>query len=259
MDILQEIRSDYHLCINNPNEYQQKVDTISNLFSLKGRQRLKGDNCPVYVVGKYKSAPVAMFGVNPGYSSVNNPIEEEEARKSWEHYQNLYQNFFLFFSNRGFESPYYTSLWYLLSGLIDCEDKVKMDKWLLFDLYLTNLELIPYHSEGIILPSKPLEMQLNYLKRRFNNNLDFIIQFRPKLFIFNGNIWFILLIKNKFVEKYHKVSISEKFNLYFFEIQNIHCVLFDKFFQSHFWGLTDQHRKITIPKLILERYNALSL
>ena len=47
-----EIRSDYWQYINKPQEYQQKVDTISDLFSLKGRQRLKGDNCPVYVVVK---------------------------------------------------------------------------------------------------------------------------------------------------------------------------------------------------------------
>jgi hypothetical protein len=31
-------------------EYQRKVDNISNLFRLTGRQRLKGDNCPVFVV-----------------------------------------------------------------------------------------------------------------------------------------------------------------------------------------------------------------
>ena len=105
MDILEEIRSDYWLCINKSQEYQQKVDSISDLFSLKRRQWLKGDNCPVYVVGKYELAPVIMFGVNPGYSSVNKPIEEIEARKSWDHYQNLYRNFFLFFSDHGFESP----------------------------------------------------------------------------------------------------------------------------------------------------------
>ena len=48
MDILEEIRSDYWLCINKPQEYQQKVDSISDLFSLKRRQRLKGDNFPVF-------------------------------------------------------------------------------------------------------------------------------------------------------------------------------------------------------------------
>jgi hypothetical protein len=69
MDILEEIRSDYWLCINKPQEYQQKADTVSDLFSLKARQKLKGDNCPVYLVGKYESAPVIMFGINPGYQN----------------------------------------------------------------------------------------------------------------------------------------------------------------------------------------------
>jgi hypothetical protein len=37
-----------------------------------------------------------MFGINPGYSPINNPKEEIEARKSWQHYQKLYLNFFYF-------------------------------------------------------------------------------------------------------------------------------------------------------------------
>ena len=122
-------------------------------------------------------------------------------------------------------------------------------------MYLANLELVPYHSEDITLPSKLYKPQLEYLKRRFDSNLNFIIQFRPKLFIFNGNIWHTLLIKNNLVATYEKVCISEKFSIYFFEIQTIPCVLFDKFFQRHFWGITDQDRKVTIPKLIHERYN----
>ena len=84
-----------------------------------------------------------MFGINPGYSPINNPKEEIEARKSWEHYQKLYLNLFLFFYEHKFESPYYTSLAHLLSGLTGEEKK---SKWELFDSYLTNLELIPYIS-----------------------------------------------------------------------------------------------------------------
>jgi hypothetical protein len=95
MDLLEEIKADYDLCINNPYEYQKKANSISDLFSLKGRQRRKGDNCPAYVIGKYESSPFVMFGINPDYSPKNNPIEDTEARKSWEDYLNLYLNFFL--------------------------------------------------------------------------------------------------------------------------------------------------------------------
>jgi hypothetical protein len=110
LQLLEEIKAEYNLCINDPQKYQAKVDAVSNPFHLTGRQRLKGDNCPVYVVGKYKKTPIVMFGLNPGYSLKNNPIEDQEARKSWEHYQNLYLNFFRYFSDHKFESPYYTAL-----------------------------------------------------------------------------------------------------------------------------------------------------
>jgi hypothetical protein len=81
MSLLEEIKADYDLCINNPYEYQKKVDTISNLFSLKGRQRFKGDYCPVYVFGKYHLTPFVMLGINPGFSSKNSPVEDKEAKK----------------------------------------------------------------------------------------------------------------------------------------------------------------------------------
>jgi hypothetical protein len=105
--LLKEIQEDYELCLLTPSEYQIKVDSISNMFGLRGKNRLKSDNCPVYVVGRYQTAPVVTFGVNPGYSTINNPREEIEARKSWEHYQSLYLNFFRFFS-----FPYYLFAFY---------------------------------------------------------------------------------------------------------------------------------------------------
>jgi hypothetical protein len=70
-----------------------------DLFSIKVRQRLKGNFCPVYVFGNYQVAPLVMFGINPGYSYLNSPIEDNEARKFWEDYQNLHVNFFTFFHN----------------------------------------------------------------------------------------------------------------------------------------------------------------
>src|SRR5262245_51640666 len=118
-DLLQEIQNEYDLCINKPREYQQKVDYISKLLSLKGRKILRGDNCPAYIIGRYHSASFVMFGINPGYSPINNPKEDAEARKSWKHYQDLYLNLFLYFSANKFESPYYTSLWYFFSGLLN--------------------------------------------------------------------------------------------------------------------------------------------
>jgi hypothetical protein len=59
-------------------------------------------------------------------------VRDDEARKSWRHYQDLYLNFFLYFSNNRFESPYYTALWYFLSGLLNGslgKEYKKTDKW----------------------------------------------------------------------------------------------------------------------------------
>ena len=80
--ILEEMKSDYDLCIKQPAEYRKKVDAISDLFHLtlaKGN-RLKSSDCPVYIVGH--SNEYVMVGLNPGYSAVNNPVEDIEARKS---------------------------------------------------------------------------------------------------------------------------------------------------------------------------------
>jgi len=85
------MKAEYHFCINQPEEYRKKVDAISDLFHLstaKGN-RLKSNDCPVYIVGH--SNEYILVGLNPGYSAVNNPIEEIEARKSWEHYLDFYQ------------------------------------------------------------------------------------------------------------------------------------------------------------------------
>ncbi len=99
-----------------------------------------------------------------------------------------------------------------------------------------------------------LKHQLEYLFPRFRNSIDFIINYRPKLFIFNGSPWYILLIKNNIINKFDKISLTKKFNFYFFIIQDIPCILFDKFFQRHFWGITNEDRKNTIPNLVYKEY-----
>jgi hypothetical protein len=50
------------------------------------------------------------------------------------------------------------------------------------------------------------------------------------------------------------LQVLKLFNIYFFEGEGIPSVLFDKFFQQHFWEITDLDRKVTISKLIHERY-----
>jgi hypothetical protein len=65
------------------------------------------------------------------------------------------------------------------------------------------------------------------------------------------NILYLLLIKKKLISEFEKIPITDKFNIYFFKIMNIPSVLFNKFFQSHFWSINNEHRRITIPNLIV--------
>ena len=51
------------------------------MLGLKQKNRLKTDCSAVYVIGRFQFAPIVMFGVNPGYSLRNSPIEEDEAKK----------------------------------------------------------------------------------------------------------------------------------------------------------------------------------
>ena len=256
MDLLQEARDEYELCINRPAEYQKKVESISDMFHLRGKNRLKGDNCPVYFVGKFEGASIIMFGLNPRYASTNNPKEKLEERQSWQYYQNFCLNFFQFISRSEFQSPYYEALGYLLSGLLK-KQYSNDGKWRLFDKYFANIELIPYHSEGISLPSDFSSFQLTYLTERYKNSLEFIRRYNPKLLIFNGNIWRSLLIKNNLVQVDEKVPITQQLNMYFFKLHDIPCVLFDKFFQRYFWGISNNDRYVTIPSAIHMRYPGL--
>ncbi|WP_458744680.1 hypothetical protein [Candidatus Nitrosocosmicus sp. T] len=218
MDLLNKIKEEYELCVNKPQEYKKRVDSISNLLGLRGKYELISDHCPVYFVGNYSQSNIIFFGLNPGHSDVNSPIEEMEARISWDRYQQLYRNFFAYFEKMGFESSYYTSLWYLLTGLTNnpIEHKIN-NKWKFFDSYLTNMELIPYHSRGIALPIILNNYQPNYLSERLDENINFIIHFEPKLFIFNGSTWYTLLIRNGIITDFEKVSITDRFNLIFLE------------------------------------------
>ena len=122
--------------------------------------------------------------------------------------------FFQFIARSEFQSPYYTALGYLLSGLLK-KQYYNDGKWRLFDKYLANIELIPYHSEGIQLPPDFSSFQLAYLTERYKVGLEFIRRYNPKLLIFNGNVWRNLLVKKLLVQVDEKVSITQKFNMYF--------------------------------------------
>ncbi len=100
-------------------------------------------------------------------------------------------------------------------------------------------------------------MVLEYLKNRFTINIEFIKDFNPKLLIFNGKIWKTLLINYDLTEHSVRAPITNQFTMYSFELDGIPSVLFDRFFQRHFRGITNDDRMFTIPKLIHDRFNNL--
>jgi hypothetical protein len=112
--------------------------------------------------------------------------------------------------------------------------------------------------EGISLPSTLSESQLEYLKTRYKMSLEFITGYNPKLLIFNGKIWYVLLIMNNLIESYKRMEISTKFGIYFYKLNDIPCVLFDRFFQSHFSRISNHERYVTIPNCIHNHYQDLS-
>jgi hypothetical protein len=74
-----------------------------------------------------------MFGINPGYSKINNPKEDFEARISWRNYVTLYQNFFTYFERN--------NLGHLITLHCIILFQALVDKWKLFDRCVSNLEL----------------------------------------------------------------------------------------------------------------------
>ena len=65
-NLLEALKAEYDLCINHHSECLDLVNSISDLFSLKGEGRFISDYCPVRIVGKYCSAPFVTFALNPG-------------------------------------------------------------------------------------------------------------------------------------------------------------------------------------------------
>jgi hypothetical protein len=226
----QEIKTDYELYMNHPLEYQRKVNSISNLLSLNGENSLMAECWPVYVVGRPES-PFVLFGLNPRYGeSIGR--EEVDARKGW----NEYREYLLNFYKRRYcpRSPFYNQLGKLFCGMTDMKDQ-----WDCFDCNLAVLELIPYHSRRTGLPSRLSNIQFDYLNKRFHSSLEYIRKFKPRLLIFNGKIWNTLLVQNKFLNEVQTKNIVKGFDMHLFTIENIPCVLFDKFLGSgHFLGLS---------------------
>ena len=246
-----KMQQEHKLFFDNNQAYKKHVDSVSELFSLSGSDKLMNELLPVAFTGQYqRKGSIVLFGINPGYVQEFNDWEEKQHGKTWEDYCKYRNVFYLDRKKNNHPSKYYIILYKLFSKIFDDNSE---SLWDFYQNNLINLNLIPYHSKGISLPSKFSEKQLTYLKESYFSQLDFIEPFQPKLFLFNGNPWYKFLIENHIITNFEKIQITPKFNIYFFKISSTPAVLFDKFFTSHFFGLTDHHRTQIIPQIINAR------
>lgn len=255
---MQECEKDWVDFKKHHRKYRNQVDCISKVFRLEKKPLL--DISPAYFAGQYnKWKCFVIFGINPGYKKENNEGEEEilKNKNSFEDYMDYFYNFFNNIDHQEFKSPYFEEFWKLFSGMSGNYKAGKI-KYNFFHEEVTNMNLIPYHSSGISMPSEFSKIQFGYLKYRLDLNMDFISQYKPKLLIFNGKPWYTLFRKHNLVDIGEPTPITKKFNLYFFPYNGISAVLFDKFFTSNRWGLTPDDRRSKIPQLILARYPHLS-
>lgn len=253
-----ELKADYDDFKHRRSRYQKEVDSITKLFRWE-KEPLLGDVSPAYFVGRYdKPNHFVIFGINPGYVKKNNDQEEQENKKSLESYYNHHYEFFKFFQENELKSPYWKKFWLLFLGFKS--HNTKEVYWDFLDAKVTGLNLIPYHSSRTKgMPPKFSKLQFGYLKYRLDLNVDFISPYRPKLLIFNGKPWKVLLIGHKLVNKFKEIPITGKFgkfNLYFFEYKGVKSVLFDKFLSS-IRGLTHDQIRTEIADSILKEYPTL--
>jgi len=247
---LTKMQQEHKLFFDDHETYKKHVNSISEMFSFTGTDKLMTEYLPVAFAGRYsKKGSIVMFGLNPGFNEEMNPIEEKGHGTTWEDYCKLRSNLYQLFKKLNHPSPYCKILFKLFSNLYDTHD----NQWDFFHDNVVNLNLIPYHSKTLSMPAKFTKTQLAYLKESYFSQLEFAQTIQPRLYIFNGNPWYRLLIENNIINDFEKIQITPKFNIYFFKIGSVTAILFDKFFTSHFFGLTDHHRTEIIPQLINER------
>lgn len=249
---LEEAKIDFELFHNNYGRYKEKVDNISALFKLKKKAKLRSDYLPTYLVGDFesKSYKYVLFGINPGFSEEQNPKEETWKKSSWEDYLNFIKRFFTLFKENGMKSPYYIRLSKLFSGLDNIELNGDSEIYDYYQKHIINIELIPYHSTCFGISNQLTEEQKLYFKSRLNSGIHLLKRLNVKLILFNGNPFHLILIKNNLIYYDHKINLNKYVNMYTFKVQDVPCVLFDKFITQPGFGLSYEDLKNKIPGLL---------
>ncbi len=252
--LLNNAYKDFNLFYSDNVAYQKKVNEISTLFNLKGGIALRNDYLPTYIVGNLEdnNYKYVLFSINPGFSEDKNKIEEKWKSGTWENYLNFIKNFFILYYKAGFTSRYYNRLGKLIGAL----ENTSLDSSYLssfFQDHLINIDIIPYHSSGIGLPSSLSNKQMNYLQIQLYNGINLLKTQNIHFAIFNGKPMYSLLIEQGIISQFERFPINDKVSLYKFKIDNISCILFDRFISQPAFEINNLHLTETIPAIIQDR------
>lgn len=269
-EYIKEAKNDFDLFYSNPEKYRENVINLSHRLGLAEDNKLQETFLPGYLAGNYqKEAKYIFIGINPGFDKDQNIIEEKLKDETWEKYHNFILNFFDIFASAGFKSPYFTRLYNLIVGLENDEDicQTRESKIKYMQGKILTMELIPYHSSRFNANLGDVFVN-QYLKDRLNKCFDFIktLKSQPRLVIFNGGPFKILLIDNKLwnnlpwqlIPFYWTTTsgLKRTLEIYIVEKDDLKCVIFSTFLMSA-RGLTNEHLLKGIPNLVKREFGGL--
>jgi len=254
-DFLKKAKREYKRAVKHPKKYKKMLNNLSDDLNLKKKSRFKTKYIPKFWSGQLnKKGQIILFGLNPGSSKSMRFSSEKQLKKSWHDYKKLRDDNFLKMATKKGLGPYYRDYYKLLYGLLGYEYKKKTD-WDLLHNHVLNLNLFPYHSNKTNLPSHFSAGQLALVMERLDLILEFAKTQEPRLCIFNGKPWKILLIDHKLVKKPEKHTVIKNFSIYFFKYKKMPCVLFNHFLSSsRHDGVNDKILKGIIPMKIKKQY-----
>ncbi len=206
------------------------ADKFNEVYGFHDPKCLRSDLPPVFFAGKVGERPFVLLSLNPGKS---NKIEFEKYKQDG--WKKTYLNFFEWFSQEKIGSPYYSRFAVFLSGLLgeDAPPPNREHRLHLLSQNLVNLDLIPYHSEGIRLDFESRKKErIELIKPYLSNLMELVKICKPQVFFINGAAFKPLLNEMGFDEKSEPIDVNSRLTAHIGEYNFTKTVWFDKFISS---------------------------
>jgi hypothetical protein len=228
--LFDEIRRDFDLSQNNPQEFKARINRVSKLLRPNGEAMFIDDYRATYFVGNITDGlpKDILFGINPGF---NPRIDRKQGignLNTWDGYLGFMEDFFEKFEKEDAKVPYYRTLSGFFGPLNNENLTGRSEMWHFYATNLITLELIPFHSTRTSFPGTLNPNQRSYLKNRLNLNLDFLKELNVRTLVFNGKAYRTLL--EELLDT--GIKLNERLTIYFFDCNGYPSVLFDKFVPS---------------------------